>query len=445
MKQIDIKKLNIPDTPGCYKFYNKGKEIIYIGKASSLKKRVCSYWRKSANHSPAKALMMTQVRTVDWVETDSEIEALLLESNLIKKYQPHYNILLRDDKRFSYIKISTEDEIPGIFITREIGRSGKYFGPFVSAGAARETIRAIRKIWPYCTQRKAKEKSCFNYHINRCLGVCSGVVSRKEYEQKVIRPISLFFEGKKKRVVMNLKKEINKLKKQIGKNTKHAEEEERELNVLTIQLKNISHVLECTKIISLSEKYVSDVIELAKVLGLPRVPKRIEGYDISSLFENEAVGSMVVFVGGEPMKSEYRKFKIKNPDATGDTGMLKEVLTRRFKRSDNSSVKNSWQLPDIIIVDGGRAQLGVVTRILKKFRLNKAEGRVGIPVLSIAKGDGLRSSRAMDKLFFPGSKNPLELSLSSPALHLVKRVRDEAHRFAIEYHRKLRKKSWLTK
>ena len=150
----NIKKLNIPVSPGCYQFYNAQGKIIYIGKAANLKNRILSYWQKSANHTPIKNKMLREIVKIKWIETDSEIEALLLEANLVKKYQPYYNVLLRDDKRFAYIKISTEDEIPGVFITRKIDKAGRYFGPFISALATRETIRVIRKIWPYCNMKK---------------------------------------------------------------------------------------------------------------------------------------------------------------------------------------------------------------------------------------------------------------------------------------------------
>ncbi|MFH1523027.1 MAG: excinuclease ABC subunit UvrC [Patescibacteria group bacterium] len=429
-----IKKLNIPKGPGCYMFKNKKGDIIYIGKASDLRNRVFSYWQKSANHSPAKNLMVKEAEKAEWLETDSEIEALLLEANLIKKHQPYYNILLRDDKRFSYIKISTEDEIPGVFATKKIDKSGKYFGPFTSGLAVRETIKTIRKIWPFCTERKLKKKPCFYYQINRCLGVCGEVIGRKEYKEKIIKPIGMFLSGKKMSVIKNYElriKELENTNTQKHKNTQ-------EIILLKNQLRNIKYVLEHTKILSLGEKYAADVVELAKVLGLPKVPERIEGYDISNIFGREAVGSMVVFSDGEPNKSEYRKFKIKiGQGQASDVRMLKEVLERRLNRADKAKKgREAWMLPDLIIVDGGKAQLNVALRILKRAKLD-------IPVLAVSKGKGLRTSQAPDKIFFPGEKKPLELPLASPALHIIKRVRDEAHRFAISYHRLLRKKKWL--
>lgn len=417
----EIKKLNLPKTPGSYQFYNAKGEIIYIGKAANLKNRVLSYWLKSAEHTPAKSKMVKEIKKIKFIETDSEIEALLLESNLVKKYQPYYNVLLRDDKRFSYIKISLEDEIPGVFLTRKVDKAGKYFGPFISAMAARETIKVIRKIWPYCNMKKAQVRPCFYYQINRCLGICAGKINHAEYLKQVIKPLIMFLSGKKGRLVKNYELQINNLEKNNGDVAN-----DEKLIKLKFELKNMKEVLDSSRVLSVGEKYANDVVELAKILGLPRIPERIEGYDIANIFGKEAVGSMVVFNGGEPNKNEYRKFKIKlGQGQANDVGMLKEILERRFN--------NDWVMPDLIVVDGGKAQINVASRVLKKYKLL-------IPAVAISKGAGLRSAIAPDKLFFPGEKKPLELPIASPALHLIKRVRDEAHRFAIGYHRKLRSK-----
>ncbi|MFA6306442.1 MAG: excinuclease ABC subunit UvrC [Patescibacteria group bacterium] len=424
-----IKKLNIPVSPGSYQFYNSRGDIIYIGKAANLKSRILSYWQKSTNHTPAKYSMLKQIARIKWIETESEIEALLLESNLVKKYQPQYNVALRDDKRFSYIKISLADEIPGVFLTRTVDKSGKYFGPFISALAARETIKIIRRIWPYCNMKKAQKRPCFYYQIGRCLGICAGKITKEEYLKQVIRPIMLFLNGKKNKIVKNYELRIKKLEK----NNKDGANNEA-LGIFKFELNNMKQVLAGSRVLSVGEKYINDVVELAKILGLPKIPERIEGYDIANIFGKEAVGSMVVFSGGEPDKNEYRKFKIKIGPAfaeasagkQGDVQMLRHVLERRFN--------NNWPLPDLIVVDGGKAQLNAVNNIIRRLKLE-------IPLVAISKGAGLRSAQAPDKLFFPGQAKPLELPLASPALHLIKRVRDEAHRFAIAYHRRLRSKA----
>ena len=447
---MNIKKIQIPQTSGCYYFLNKQGKIIYIGKAANLKSRVCSYWRKNADLSGAKQEMIKETADIKYIETDSEIEALFLESNLIKKHQPKYNIDLRDDKRFAYIKISTEDEIPGVFMTRKIEKQGKYFGPFTSAQAVKGTLKAVRKIWPYCTERKIKNKPCFYAQINRCTGVCAGDFNLAKYKSKIIKPIVMFLSGKKNKLIFNYELRITNLEKKL-KDNKDDEKIIKEIMRLKLTLLNLKHVLDCANIIGISEKYVADVIELAKILALPKVPARIEGYDISNIFGREAVGSMVVFLGGEPEKSEYRKFKIKVSSDLGDIGMLREVLERRLGHITHNTrhlTKNIqekqlgkrkltvWPNPDLIIIDGGKGQLNLAVKLLKKEKLD-------IPVIAVSKGKGLRGANAPDKIFFPGEKKPLELPLASPALHIIKRVRDEAHRFVIRYHRELRRRNFI--
>jgi len=469
-----IKKLNLPASPGCYEFLDKAGKIIYIGKAANLASRILSYWQKSADLTPAKEAMLTEVEKIKWIETESEIEALLLEANLIKKHQPKFNVVLRDDKRFCYIKISTEEELPRVFLTRNLEKSGRYFGPFTSVQAVQETLKIIRKIWPFRSCVWLPKKVCLYFRIGKCLGVCEKRVSRGEYRD-VIKQITLFLEGKKSKIISDFRFPISDYERKIKKENigdKERDELGKRIDFLKYQLLNIKKVLASANIISLGDKYAADVIELAKILELPKVPERIEGYDISNIFGRQAVGSMVVFSGGEPDKGQYRKFKIRiGQGLANDIGMLKEVLERRFRhtplplpltppplpakrdrgrgeiekndlktaplsrdvKSGREAGREGWPLPDLIIVDGGKAQLNVALRILKKFKLD-------ISVIAVSKGEGLRSAQAPDKIFFAGEKRPLELPLASPALHIIKRVRDEAHRFAITYHRKLRKK-----
>jgi len=444
MRAEEIKKLDLPAGPGCYRFYGRRGRLLYIGKAANLKTRVLSYWRPNADLSPAKIKMVAEVCQIRWTTVDSEIEALLLEANLIKKYQPPYNILLRDDKRFQYIKISTEDEIPGVFATRQIGPAGRYFGPFTSGLAVRETLRALRKIWPYCLERKAGKKICFSAQVGRCCGVCGRRISLADYQRLIIRPISQFLAGGKEKLMAALEKERARLARQLAKSPAGAERERliEQERILAKQIDNFRHVLASAKILSLGDKYAADVVELAKILSLPRVPRRIEGFDIANLFDTNAVGAMVVFGDGEPDKNAYRLFKIRSA-ALDDTQRLREVLTRRFSHtgpdpaqdSRGKKTKQDWPRPDLLIIDGGLGQLRVAQAVLRGLEPE-------VPVLAVAKS-GQRSASARDKIFFPGEKKPLELPLASPALHVIKRVRDEAHRFAISYHRFLRKKNFL--
>jgi excinuclease ABC subunit C len=424
-----VKQLNIPTEPGSYQYYDNNGVIIYVGKAANLRSRVLSYWRESSELAPDKRQMLGEIKEIKWIETDTEIEALLLEANLVKRYQPRYNIMLRDDKRYAYIKISLEDKWPRVFLTREIAKQGKYFGPYLSAESVKEVLKIIRYVWPFRSCATMPKRACLYYRIGKCPGMCEFPVSHEEY-LKNINEIDKFLQGKRKEVERDLQAEIGALEK-IKSRTGT---EENKLSVLNYRLLNLKKVLANSRILTVGEKYAADVIELAKTLNLPKIPQRIEGYDISNIYGIDSVGSMVVFAEGEPDKNEYRKFKIRGtPGAAAkgdDTGMLKEVLERRFH--------NDWPMPDLIIVDGGKGQLNACLSILKKFKLN-------IPIIAISKGEGLRSAHAPDKIFFPGMKTPLQLPLASPSLHVIKRVRDEAHRFAIGFHRQRRSKNWLNK
>ncbi len=272
------------------------------------------------------------------------------------------------------------------------------------------------------------KRACLYFRIGKCPGPCESKISREDYA-KVIKNILLFLEGKKKKVIKNYELRIKNLEKEIKKDDR--QELLDELKLIKYKLLNLKKVLGGANVLSLVDKYASDVVELAKVLGLEKVPKRIEGYDISNIYGQAAVGSMVVFEGGEAEKSEYKKFKIKVEDSLGDTGMLREVLERRFSHED-------WPQPDLIIIDGGKGQLNITLKILQKFNLD-------ILAIAVSKGEGLRSAQAPDKVFFPGEAKPLQLPLASPALHIIKRVRDEAHRFAIKYHKELRKRKIFKK
>jgi excinuclease ABC subunit C len=487
MNLEEVKKLNVPTGPGSYQYYDKTGKIIYVGKAANLRSRVLSYWRPSATLrtgdsglTPAKKIMLEKIAKIKWIETETEIEALLLEANLVKKYQPYFNVDLKDDKRYAYIKISTEDEWPRVVITRNLfeprrqppptppwkggGISGRYFGPFTSSEAVREVLKIIRKIWRFRSCAVMPKKVCLYYRIGQCPGMCEYPVSHPEY-LKTTGEIAKFLEGKRKDVERDLRLEIRDLEKKLmaqsHDNTPRSRQSEttpldrgdltnveEKIRLLKYRLANLKKVLENSRILSVGEKYAADVFELAKTLNLPKVPQRIEGYDISNIFGKEAVGSMVVFADGEPDKKEYRKFKIRGAaDKTipsyhsrqttpspslerrgDDTAMLKEIIERRFH--------NDWPLPDLLIIDGGKGQLNAGLSILKKLKL-------AIPILAVSKGEGLRSAHAPDKIFFPGMKTALQLPLASPALHIIKRVRDEAHRFAIQFHRARRSKSFF--
>ena len=421
-----VKLLSLPLGPGVYQFYDQSKQIIYIGKAVNLRRRVLSYWQNYHQLTPAKQQLVDSIAHIKWQETGSEIEALLLEASLIKKYQPKYNIVWRDDKRYIYIAISA-DAFPRVYLTRKLAPSGQFFGPFTSVQAARETLKAIRKIWPYRSCRAMPKRVCLYYQLGQCPGPCQGLISKSAY-QKIIHQLSLFLQGKKQLVVKRIQTELDKYTQELNKlKPEDRTAIEQKIISLTWQLQQINKVLATSRVLSLEERYANDVVELGKILGLQKPPRRIEGYDISNLYGAQAVGSLVVFVDGEASPSDYKRFKLGGNSANlGDVPLLREMLRRRLAHDD-------WFKPDLIIIDGARAQVNAVYNLLKQAGWD-------VPVIGLAKDRGLRSARALDKVYFPGESKPLQLSLNSPALFLLKRVRNEAHRFAISFHRHIRRK-----
>jgi excinuclease ABC subunit C len=393
MKDLISKVKNFPQKPGVYLMKNKRGEIIYIGKASNLQKRVLSYFQKA--HDQRIEKLLQEVDDITYQTQDTTIEALILESNLIKKYQPKYNIREKDDKSFLYILI-TNEKFPRVLLVRKKDikdDSGGVFGPFTQAQNLRQALKIIRKIFPYNLHPENKipqDKPCFDYHIGLCPGTCIQKITPKEYA-KTIKNIKLFLSGKKKKV-------LEKLKKEMETASKNLEFE------LAQKIKN--------QIFALT--HIQDIALIQEdKFNLEEGTKRIEGYDISNISGKLAVGSMVVFLNDQPQKSEYKKFKIKTVNTINDILMLKEVLERRFNHKE-------WTLPDLILIDGGKAQVNIAKKVLKKLKLN-------IPVVGIAKGPKRKKNEFIGKI-------PNEFNKD-----LLIKVRDEAHRFALSYHRWLRK------
>ncbi|MEK7616175.1 MAG: GIY-YIG nuclease family protein [Patescibacteria group bacterium] len=358
---------NIPRTPGVYFFKNAKGAIVYIGKALNLRNRLRQH------------PMLTRADKLEWQEVGSEIEALILESQWIKRYKPYYNISLRDDKNYVYVQF-TDEEFPKVFVTHRNG-----IGPFTSSTELRAALKAIRKLIPYCTCKQKHNRPCLNAHIGKCIGDCCLKNPKPVYKQyqKNIKLIKDIFSGKKK------------------------------------ALKSFPRVFENIRVIKEIAGRESAVVELENTFKLKNI-KRIEGYDISNVQGKFATGSMVVFENGYPNKSEYRKFKI-NPTASAealakadDTKMLDEMLARRFSHHD-------WPRPDVILIDGGIAQFNIAQKYFS-------------PVLSIAKGK--------QEIFSSTLPEPLAISyLPSAVAHLLQHIDAEAHRFAITYYRKLHKKT----
>ncbi len=543
---------NLPQSPGVYMYYNKSGSLLYVGKAKKLKNRVQSYFRKNADLTPAKQIMVQSIERIEHILTDTETEALLLETNLIKKYKPPYNILLKDDKDWQYIVIDYSKIWPELLIVRrpQLKRTSqiKAFGPYLSGIAVKDTVRLIKKIFHVClnppqkknghrVQRSFSRGGCFYYHINRCLGPCVGAISKTEYT-KMFKGIEAFLRGDRKTLVTKLKHDMHDLStkkcfesaarmrdqlqaltkldqkqkmvltssdtadiasiyrinnkgalnifrvregKVVGKFTMRFSAQEfltdaevlselldkyyqstedipneiistipistRSINNIPILVTkhgkkaklvslgetNAKHTLEQTEL-TLTKGEASpehQLVALQKALKIQKPINRIETYDISNIQGSFAVGAMVVSVGGIQKNNHYRIFGIKSKTTPDDPFMMYETLTRRLAHinSKPSQDESLTSVPDLIVIDGGKTQLNSAVRAL-------TEAGLDIPVISLAK--------KQEEIFIPNRKNPLTLLKTNPALKLIQRGRNEAHRFGITRYRKKHGKSLVT-
>jgi excinuclease ABC subunit C len=535
---------DLPKKPGIYIMKNSDDEIIYIGKSKSLRNRVKSYFKDKFD-SPKTEILMSHFNSLEYIITDSEKEALILEANLIKKHRPKYNIALKDDKRYPYVKI-TEEDFPRILITRTIGKTGSYFGPFTDVGSVRQTVKFLKVLFKIRTCRRM-DGPCLNNQIDLCYGPCDGNISKKEYK-KTIAKIDLFFQGKYSLIIENLEKEMKLaadnqnfekaavLRDQIASIAEVMEKQfvdfTDELDqdiiassfdvdtaiVVVISIRHgkingkddflmagtkgnkVNEVISAfiqqyyginrhiPKEIILEEaiedkseeklilEWLSDLreddvmftvpeegaklrlirmasknadiikkqkkkmknamIEIKKYLKLEKLPRTIEAYDVSNISGKLAVGSKVSFFDSKPNKKQYKRFKLETP-GTDDYGMMRELLSRRLKplaKSNNGNEKDNIESygdkgeePNLILIDGGKGQLKIATEVLKDYGLQH------IPVIGLAK--------EFEEIFIPQSQNPIIIPKNNEGLQLLQRVRDEAHRFAVTYHRKLRSKA----
>jgi excinuclease ABC subunit C len=533
-----IEKLShLPDQPGVYLMKDAQERIIYVGKAVVLKNRVRSYFQSSRNHSPKVQSMVSRIVNLEYIVTASEIEALILECNLIKKHRPKYNISLRDDKTYPYIKVTINEEFPRLYATRRVQKDGaRYFGPYTSAGAVHETIKLMRKLFPLrsCRILDAR-RPCLEYHIKRCLAPCAGFVDAATY-QGMIKEVCLLLEGRSDTVVQSLKKKMEvaaqelafeqaaKLRDQLAAVEKVREkqnivtgagdqdaiglarsalgtcaqvffirsgkmvgrdhfllagsdqeedeavlaaflkqyysqstfipkeillpmniEEQSLLGEWLSQLKGSRVAVETPKrgtkkdIVTMadgnaalvlqeqegkikahSEQTEGALADLGRYLGLDGPPERMECFDISHIQGSETVASMVVFESGMPKKEEYRRYKLLTVEGKPDDfKSMQEVVSRRYAQGGQPP-------PDLIIIDGGKGQLSSALEIIR------GAGWLQVPVIGLAK--------EFEHIFREGDSEPLILPRHSQALYLIQRIRDEAHRFAVTYHRKLRSK-----
>ncbi len=399
---------NLPDTPGVYIFKDAKAEIIYIGKAKSLKKRVYSYFsRFLASKTQA---MVSNIADIEYKLCRTESLALILEASLIHRYKPRYNVSLRDDKSYPLVKITNED-FPAICITRKrIADGSRYFGPYTNAGLLREALRIIRKYFPYRSNERMPQEVRMYHKIG--LAPSLDEENKREYA-KTIENICLILEGKTDALVKKLSQEMN---------LKSKEQEFEEAAKIRDQIEALSVMSESAGHYSRKE----ELEDLKNLVQMEKLPERVEAFDISNIYGKEATGSMVSFYKGLPDKNNYRRFRIKTVETIDDYKMLAEVVSRRYA----GSLKEELALPDLILIDGGKSHLSVADKELEKLCLK-------IPLVSIAKDK--------ENIYTREKKHPVKLDTDTPALNLIRRVRDEAHRFALAYHHVLRRKRTIGK
>ncbi len=419
------KKLKtLPAAPGVYFHKNKAGEIIYVGKAAVLKNRVRQYFQNPKDRDPKTAALIEEIYMTDWIVVDTEMDALFLESEMIKRYMPKWNILLRDDKNVSFIRIDLKSEVPYVSTTRNpLGDDARYIGPFYAKNTIVTALRILRKIFPYYDKPYTGKKT-LDTDLGLTPGIEIGKMTPKDYH-KILNSLIRYLEGDRQKLLKDLEREMKE--EAANKNFERAAELRNELFGLKGLKKKI--VFSDKEFLNISSDYA--LRELQSLLHLPNPPRRIEGYDISHQSGQDVVASMVVFTNGVSDRPEYRKFKLKKQQ-NNDTASLKEVISRRLKHL-------AWEYPDLIILDGGETQVSAILPLLEHVKDGAA-----IPVIGRDKsGDHTRS--AIVKIVIPVVKgfNTVELASNSHVSRLIARIDEEAHRFAITYHTLLKRKRQL--
>lgn len=549
MSQLKDKLSDVPRRPGVYKFLDKSGTVLYVGKAKNLRARISQYLNGTDTRAQLPFLM-AEATDFDYIVVSNELESLFLENTLIKEYLPQYNIMLRDDKNYAFIKLDHATEIPQLTYVRKVEQTTKHkgdrhFGPYSSTKKIAQTLDLVRRVFHFCANKQVSKRPCFYYFLHRCPGVCIGLMSLPEYEAH-LQKIALFLAGQTAPIKKQLQSEMKSAarKKQFERAARLRDEfnaisvlDEKQLTVLAKKvswdlvsvyadalsasvnlfkvregklkdkenfvyqnilaipeseraaqvlqtfaetyyaqttdlpqeiltqtdlpnkelLRQLLHSRSKTKavisaptrgqklkLIKLGQTNAKEYLlkwqrtqasnadltqeiltGLKKLLKLPQLPRRIEGYDISNTQGTNPVGSMVVAKDGQAAKSEYRKFKITRKQTPDDFAMMREMLDRRLARINPADNKDAWPTPDLIVIDGGKGQLGVAVEALQDAKLD-------IPVIGLAK--------RIEEIFVPGKKQPIILSHDNPILQLLQRLRDEAHRFGITFHRGLRSK-----
>ena len=411
---VEEKLKNLPETPGVYLMKNVEGKIIYVGKSVNLKSRVSQYFHHN-DHPPKTRAMVRSVADFDIINVNTEVEALILECNLIKKYRPRYNVSLKDDKMYPYVRI-TNEQYPRLCITRRPVEDGsRYFGPYTNVGAMQQSLKLLRKIFPLRTCKHFHKRPCLEYHIKRCLAPCTKDINVDKYRE-MVDSVALFLDGQTHELETQLSDKMNVAAEKLDFETAaHF----RDLIIAVKKLSEMQMILNSkSELEEISEvDHMGDVYDLQSRLNLKLPPRRMECFDISHIQGSETVASMVVFQDGSPDKSSYRRFKLRTTEGKPDDFLsMQEVTTRRYSTCEN--------LPDLIVIDGGIGQLNSALEIIRPL--------CDVPVIGLAK--------QFELVFVEGESIPVELPMDSPAIKLLQRIRDEAHRFAITYHRKLRRK-----
>jgi len=423
--KLSEKIRDLPDKPGCYIMRDRQGRIIYVGKAVSLRKRVQSYFRRSAliTGSPKLRGMMKSVCDLDYIVVRNEAEAVLTEGQLIKDYKPRYNVSFRDDKHFLLLKTNTKQPYPKFNLCRiKHNDSAVYFGPYPSSSSARATLDFVEKKFGLrkCAPRIPDTETythCIDDIVRYCSAPCIGRITRKQYDER-FKEACAFLRGERPKYLKELKEEMTDAAAEMNFERASA------LRDIIFHLQKTIKIK--ARIISTFEMKIKDsktgVHELQKIFRLDHIPHIIEGYDISNISGTYSVASMVCAVDGMPRRNRYRRFRIKTIKGSNDPGMMAEVIRRRFRRLQ----EQGGQLPDLILLDGGRTQLHAAQDELNKLELNH------IPTAGLAK--------RYEKIYYGENQQPILLPKNSNALKVLQRLRDEAHRFAITYHRNLRNK-----
>ena len=428
---------HLPHSPGVYLMRDLAGHIIYIGKARDLKKRVASYFVPSKNHSSKIQALVESIRHIDYVPTKSEREALVLERRLINRFQPTYNSMWKDDKSYPYVVLTMQEDYPRIYLTRNKTRikGAQYFGPYPSVGPVRQLLRwawrkkifALRPCkldikegepFPY-----EKVKSCLYLHTQECPAPCLAKISSRTYKE-MAKKAKWFFEGNKNKLIEQWKKEMQRYSK--NQEYEKAAEARDRIHTVEVMQEHVTFREMTEAALQTRVRETRAVQHLRKALNLKEPPEIIECFDISHLQGVEKVASMVRFQHGRPDKSNYRKFIIKSVKGIDDFKSMAEVVGRRYRRLK----KEEKKFPDLVLIDGGKGQLSAVMKTLgkEKIKINS--------VVALAKRE--------EELFLPNRSQPLRLPIDSPGLLLLRQIRDEAHRFAITFHRLRRHKRTIS-